>query len=104
MVKWNQREFQTLEILDFWIVSYKLCSRWHVSPKDSLDCSTIKKCTSSWTGLENVFNIILASQNSGDIDIGVEDIKSQQANNTNLSLNHVIEPSTQFFNEPQNPS
>ena len=35
-----------------------------------------KKCTSSKTGLENVFNIILARQNN--IDIGVEDIKSQQ--------------------------
>ena len=34
-----------------------------------------KKCTSSKTGLENVFNIILARQNN--IDIGVEDIKSQ---------------------------
>ena len=45
--------------------------------------------------------VILARQNSGDIDIGMADIKSQQANNINLSLNHVIEPST-FFNEPQN--
>ena len=60
-----------------------------------------KKCTSLWTGLESVFNVILARQNSGDIDIGMADIKSQQANNINLSLNHVIEPST-FFNEPQN--
>ena len=60
-----------------------------------------KKCTSLRTGLESVFNVILARQNSGDIDIGMADIKSQQANNINLSLNHVIEPST-FFNEPQN--
>ena len=29
------------------------------------------KCTSSWTGLENVFNVILASKNSGNIDIGI---------------------------------
>ena len=28
-----------------------------------------KKGTSSWTGLVNVFNVILARQNSGDIDI-----------------------------------
>ena len=49
-----------------------------------------KKCTSSRTGLENVFNVILAHQNSGNIGIGLEDIKSQ--------LN-AIEPST-FFNEP----
>ena len=28
-----------------------------------------KKGTSSWTGLANVFNVILARQNSGDIDI-----------------------------------
>ena len=27
----------------FWIVSYKLCSRWHVFPKDSLDCRTIAR-------------------------------------------------------------
>ena len=46
-----------------------------------------KKCTSLWTGLETVTNFILARQNSGDIDIGIEDIKSQQANNINLSLN-----------------
>ena len=58
-----------------------------------------KKSTSSKTGLENVFNIILARQNN--IDIGVEDIKSQQANNINLSVNCVIEPST-FFNGIQN--
>ena len=59
-----------------------------------------KKCTASRTGLENVFNVVLARQNSGNIDIGLEDIKSQQANNINFSLNHVIEPSS-FFNEPQ---
>ena len=55
-----------------------------------------KKCTSSKTGLENVFNIILARQNN--IDIGVEDIKSQQANNINPSVNCVIEPSTFLMN------
>ena len=60
-----------------------------------------KKGTSLWTCLENVFNVILARQNNGDIDNGMADIKSQQENNINLSLNHVIEPST-FFNEPQN--
>ena len=52
----------------------------------------------SRTGLENVFNVILARQNSGDIYIGLEDIKSQQANNINLSLNHIIEPSTFLMN------
>ena len=62
-----------------------------------------KKCTSSLKGFENVFNVILARQNSGDTDIGMEDIKPQQANNINLSLNHVIKQST-FFNEPQNSS
>ena len=62
-----------------------------------------KKCTSSRTGLENVFNVILARQNSGNIDIGLEDIKSQQENNSNFSLNHVFEPCT-FFHEPQNSS
>ena len=53
-----------------------------------------KKCTSLWTGLEKIFNVILARQNSGDIDIGMEDIKSQQVNNINLSF--------RSFNEPQN--
>ena len=62
-----------------------------------------KRCTSSRTGLENVFNVILARQNSGNIDIGLENMKSRQANNIDLSLNHVIEPST-FLNEPQNSS
>ena len=62
-----------------------------------------RKCTSLRTGLENVFNIILARQSSGDINIGLEDIKFQQANNINLSLSYVIKPST-FFNEPQNSS
>ena len=57
----------------------------------------------SRTGLENVFNVTLARQNSGNIDIGLEDIKSQQANNINLSLNHVTEPSA-FFDYPQNSS
>ena len=42
-----------------------------------------KKCTSSSTGLENVFN--------------VKKKKPQQVNNINLSVNCVIEPST-FFN------
>ena len=32
-----------------------------------------KKCTSSRTGLENVSNVILARQNSGNIDIGLKD-------------------------------
>ena len=32
-----------------------------------------KKCTSSRTGLENVSNVILARQNSDNIDIGLED-------------------------------
>ena len=32
-----------------------------------------KKCTSLWRGLETVINFILARQNSGDIDIGIED-------------------------------
>ena len=50
-----------------------------------------------------IFNVILARQNSGNIDIGLEDIKSQQANNINLSLNHVTEPSA-FFDYPQNSS
>ena len=58
-----------------------------------------KKCTASRTSLENVFNVILARQNSGNIDTGPEDIKSQQANKINLSLNHVIEPSN-FYSEP----
>ena len=40
-----------------------------------------KKCTSSSTGLENVFNVKK---------------KSQQVNNINLSVNCVIEPSTFF--------
>ena len=59
-----------------------------------------KKCTSSRIGLENVFNVILARKNSGNIniDIGLEEIKSQQANNIDLSLNHVIEPSTFLLN------
>ena len=47
-----------------------------------------KKCTSSSTGLENVFNVKK---------------KSQQVNNINLSVNCVIEPST-FFNGQQNSS
>ena len=34
-------------------------------------------------------------------NVGLEDIKSQQANDINLSLNHVIEPRP-FFNEPEN--
>ena len=59
-----------------------------------------KKCTSSRTGLENVFDVTLARQNSGNIDIGLEDIKSQQENNINLSLNHVTEPSA-FLDYPQ---
>ena len=42
-----------------------------------------KKCTSSRTDLENVFNVFLARQNSSDIDIGLEDIKSQQTYNIN---------------------
>ena len=45
-----------------------------------------KKCTSTSTGLENVFNVKK---------------KSQQVNNINLSVNCVIEPST-FFCGPQN--
>ena len=59
-----------------------------------------KKCTSSRIGLENVFNVILARKNSGNIniDIGLEEIKSQKANNIDLSLNHVIEPSTFLLN------
>ena len=32
-----------------------------------------KKCTSSRIGLENVSNLILARQNSGNIDVGLED-------------------------------
>ena len=51
----------------------------------------------------NVFNVTLARQNSGNIDIGLEDIKSKQANNINLSLNHVTEPSA-FLDYPQNSS
>ena len=47
-----------------------------------------EKCTSSSTGLENVFNVKK---------------KSQQANNINLSVNCVIESST-FSNGPQNSS
>ena len=35
-----------------------------------------RNCTSSSTGLENVFNVILARQNSAVIDTGREDIKS----------------------------
>ena len=62
-----------------------------------------RNCTSSSTGLENVFNVILARQNSAVIDTGREDIKSQQTNNINLSVNCVIEPST-FFNGQQNSS
>ena len=59
-----------------------------------------KRCTSSRIGLENVFNVILARKNSGNIniDIGLEEIKSQKANNIDLSLNHVIEPSTFLLN------
>ena len=49
-----------------------------------------RNCTSSSTGLENVFNVILARQNSAVIDTGREDIKSQQTNNINLSVNCVL--------------
>ena len=61
-----------------------------------------KKCTSSRIGVKNVFSVILPRQHSGNIGIRLEDIKSQQANNSNFSLNHVIEPCT--FDEPQNSS
>ena len=49
-----------------------------------------KKGTSSRTDLENVFNVILARQNSSDIDIGLEDIKSQQAYNINHCTKYIF--------------
>ena len=49
-----------------------------------------KKGTSSRTGLENVFNVILARQNSGNIDIGLENMKSRQAIQTTLTFRWTI--------------
>ena len=69
-----------------WIVSYKLCSRWCVFPKDSLDCSTIARSAPHRVQVLKMYSILK---------------KSQQANNINLSVNCVIEPST-FFNGIQN--
>ena len=56
-----------------------------------------KKCTSSRTGLENVSNVILARQNSGNIDIGLEDKILAGSPGNNLNINTVLFIQVHYF-------